>query len=98
MFMRLQLRNFASLLLLIGGINVTPALFAQTTDLTLALIDARLGSFRDNGAATADGRIQAYEAARDRLNDADSFDRDTARYVRALSSASSKEIPADASG
>ena len=85
--MQLQFKNFASLLLLIGGIGITPALFAQTTDLTLGLVDARLEILRDSGAASTDEMIQAYEVARNRLNDAASFNRDAARYVDALSSA-----------
>ncbi len=85
--MQLQFKNFASLLLLIGGIGITPALFAQTADLTLGLVDARLEILRDSGAASTDEMIQAYEVARNRLNDAASFNRDAARYVDALSSA-----------
>jgi len=65
--MHLQFKNFASLLLLIGGISVTPALFAQTTDLTLDLVDARLEILRNNAAASMDEIIQAYEIAHTRL-------------------------------
>ncbi len=85
--MHLQFKNFATILLLIGGISGTPALIAQTTDLTLSLIDARLESLRISGTARTDEKIQAYEAVRNRLIDAESFNRDTARYVDLLSSA-----------
>ena len=85
--MHLKFKNFATILLLIGGISGTPALIAQTTDLTLSLIDARLRILRDSGAASTNEMIQAYEVAQNRLNDAASFNQDAVRYVDALSSA-----------
>jgi hypothetical protein len=85
--MREQSRYFVLLLLFFVGFSVTSTLFAQTTDFTLGLVDARLEILRDNGAGSTDELIQAYEIARNRLNDAASFDRDTARYVDALTSA-----------
>jgi len=80
-------RYFGLLLLFFVGFSVAPAAVAQTTDLALALVDARLESLRDDGAASTDEIIQAYEVARTRLNDAETFDRDTTRYVDALVSA-----------
>jgi len=89
--MRLQFKNVVSLWLLIGGIGVAPILFAQPADLTLDLVDARLEILRNSAAANTDEIIQAYEIARTRLDDVASFDRDTARYVDALSSAEKLE-------
>jgi hypothetical protein len=60
-------------LLLIGGISVTLAAFAQNTDLTFGLVDARLEILRNSGVAGTDEIIQAYEIAQTRLNDAASF-------------------------
>ena len=56
--MFLQFKNFASLLLLIGGISVTPAGFAQSSELTLELIDARLNMLRENGVANTDETLR----------------------------------------
>ena len=85
--MQLQFKSFAPVLLLIGGISVTLTGFSQNTELTLELIDARLEILRNNGAANTNETLKAYEIAQARLNDAVSFDRDTARYVDAISSA-----------
>jgi len=80
-----------SLLLLIVGISITPALFAQTTDLTLDLVGARLTILRNDAGAGTDEVIQAYEVAQTRLQDAASFDRDAEKYATALSSAAGLE-------
>ncbi len=49
--------------------------------------DTRLEVLRNNGVANTNETLKAYEIAQARLNDAVSFDRDTDRYVDAISSA-----------
>jgi len=84
---RKQTNSLLLLLLLIVGLGASQTGFGQSTDLTLSLIDARLQTLRDSTVTGADETIQAYEVAKTRLNNAESFDRDTGTNVEALTSA-----------
>lgn len=74
-------------LLPIVGLIASPTGFAKTADLTISLIDASLATLRERSVTGMNETIEAYQVARTRLNSAESFDRDTARYVEALTSA-----------
>jgi len=89
--MRLILRLLRAVLLLVAAAGISPPAFAQSSDLTLELIDARLQIIREDGRVPEDEILRGYEVARTRLIDAASFDRDAARYVGALTSSSQRE-------
>ncbi len=75
--MHLQFKNFASLLLLIGGISITTAGFAQTPDLTLGDDDPAYGIA--NNLIMENSRLRAQRLDIEELVDAVSAQEDTVR-------------------
>ena len=89
--MRHHLRTLITLLLLIVGLNITSAVFAEAAELTTELIDARLSALRAIGAGDTDETLKAYESTLSWLNQAATHNRDKANYLDALTSAPKQE-------
>jgi hypothetical protein len=89
--MRRLVRTLTILLLIIAS-NFASVAFSQAAELSLQLVESRIGTLRESGAESTKETLKIYESVRSWLDLATTHEQNATNYLAALKSAPSREV------